>query len=61
MDRITPSYPVYELQLAINIKKFTKWGKRQKKPWSIFLLKHWRFLCLKRCNLAAFKLQLTLT
>ncbi|RLT59617.1 hypothetical protein WANA31_0273 [Wolbachia endosymbiont of Drosophila ananassae] len=41
--------------LAINIKKFTKRKKRQKKPQLISILEHWRFLSLKHCNLAAFK------
>jgi hypothetical protein len=54
-------FPVTKVGITFIFKKFTKWRKRQKKPWSIFLLKHWRFLCLKRCNLAAFELQLTLT
>ncbi|MGL9758528.1 MAG: hypothetical protein ACR5LA_06890 [Wolbachia sp.] len=39
---------------CINIKKFTKRKKRQKKPWSLSIFSIGVFLSLKHCNLAAF-------
>ncbi|MDR1261261.1 MAG: hypothetical protein LBJ80_02445, partial [Rickettsiales bacterium] len=54
-------FPVTKVGITFIFKKFTKWRKRQKKLWPLSIFSIGVFLGLKRCNLATFKLQQTLS